>query len=103
MKFGNLFQATGTVTIDANPATYVAGGIALNLAQDLVKAQRPPVYWDFQSQAGFSYAYVPGADVTSGKLKIFTGDGTELGNGANIPAGNSGDVIQAQFQWIGMN
>ena len=101
---GNMLAAILTGTIAANPATYVTGGIACNLAASgLVKAQRPPQLVIVTSLSGWIYAYVNGTTAQNGTLKIFTALGTELGNGVAIPAGNSGDTLTFFVLWLGQN
>lgn len=100
---GRMLFVLGTLTIDANPATYVTGGIACSFSHPLVKAQRvPKVIW-FNSPSGSIYTYIPGTNVSNGLLKIFTGVNTELGNGVAIPAVNSGETVQFEGQWLGQN
>jgi len=99
---GNLYSVIGTLSINANPATYTTGGIVCSLSHPLIKAQRPPQFVDILSVNGNLYTYIPGTNISNGLLKIFTAIGTELGNGVAIPATNSGDTINFQALWLGM-
>lgn len=99
---GKMFHVLGTVTIGASPLDYVSGGIAMSLSHPLIKAQRAPQAVYINSQNGYTYAYVPGADVTTGLLKIFTALGVEL-TVTTIPAGNSGDTITFEAIFLGQN
>ena len=95
---GNKYFVVGQVAISASPATYTQGGIAMNMFIPLLKATMTPIFVIIQGQSGYVYIYIPGADASAGLLKILTGAAaqsalTELTNGANIPAGVSGDTI----------
>lgn len=98
----------GNLVVTASPATYTAGGIALNLNQSDVKASRTPSDVQIQGTGGFIYSYVKGSDNSNGKLKIFVQDGVsqnplaELTDASAIPAGVSGDTISFQGRWKGM-
>ena len=100
----------GKVVIDASPATYKAGGILMSLSQSNIKASRTPEKMKVYGQSGYTYAYVKGTDNSNGLLKIFAqtsgaaaGDPLgELGDGTTIPAGLSGDTIEWDGRWSGM-
>lgn len=101
----------GTVAISASPATYTAGGIAFNLNQSEVKAQRTPSDVQIQGIAGYTYSYVKGTDNSNGLLRIFVPKVTgaaaddhmiELTDALAIPAALSGDTISFQGRWKGM-
>jgi len=96
----------GTIAVQANPATYKAGGIACSFAGfDDIKSGSPPLNVKVWSQpaagvspSGYVYDYTPGTSQANGQLSIFTGAAaqsplTELTDGAAIPAGVSGDSI----------
>lgn len=102
---GNKYFVAGNIAISPSPATYVTGGILMNLFVPLVKANAAPISMTVTGQGQgatgtvFEYRYIPGADGSAGLLKIFTtgtatqaGD-AELTNGAAIPADVSGDTI----------
>lgn len=101
---GNKYFVVGTVAVSASPATYVVGGIPMNLFLPLIKATFPPIFVHVYGQGLgatntlFTYAYVPGVDASAGLLKIF-GTGTATEDGLNelttaaIPADVSGDTI----------
>jgi hypothetical protein len=104
------FEAVGTVAIDASPATYTLGGIACSLALPLVKAQRAPKNVDVFGKAGYIYRYIPGTNVTNGKLMIFAQTNAaaedaplgELADNSAIPAACSGDTITFKAEFLGM-
>jgi len=79
--------------------SYTAGGDTLNLA-GVVPTRKAPVYVVItESQSGYDYVYVPGTDITSGKVKIFqqgaaSGAFAELAAGA-YPAAITGDTVYA--------
>ena len=99
---GNVYRVTGSVTIAPAPGTYTAGGIAMSFLQGTVKATRTPIWVDFVGQNGYEYAYIPGADAGSGKLKILTTANTEVAAGA-MPATISSDVIWCRAEFRGEN
>src|SRR5437660_617035 len=74
---GNKYIVTGTVAIDASPATYAAGGITMSLAKPLIKASRAPVRVVVKGIAGYIYSYVKGSDNSNGKLMIFEQSGVD--------------------------
>ena len=80
--FGNKFGVIGKLTI-ASTDTYLAGGIAFDLAalNPLVKSTRVPDWSSIKGISGITYDYVNGTDIHSGKLKIMQA-GVEIGNGA---------------------
>lgn len=45
---------------------------------------------------GYGYGYVPGANLTNGKIKVTTASNTELAAGA-YPAGVTGDTIMFEI------
>lgn len=108
---GKMFHAIGTIAVDANPDTYATGGLVLDFAQDLIKAQRVPQFVDIKGQAGYQYTYINGTDVTDGLLMIRAQTNGaaeddplgELTNGAAIPAACSGDTIKFHAMWLGQN
>lgn len=104
---------SGQAAIQASPATYTTGGLgtattgALNwqaLVDQLTGAAvivettaSQPIMVYFTSVGGSGYIY--GWNKSTNKFQIFTGAAaqaalTELTNGAAIPAGVSGDVIE---------
>ena len=102
---GNKYFVAGNIAISASPATYTTGGIVCSLFVPLIKATFAPLLVQVQGQGLgttgtlFEYRYVPGADASSGLLKIFTtGTATQAGlaeltSGAAIPADVSTDTI----------
>jgi hypothetical protein len=98
----------GTVAIGASPLTYKAGGIVMNLNQTNIKASRTPEKMNVYGQSGYIYAYVKGSDNSNGLLKIFvqgaaeTDPLEEMADALAIPAGVSGDVIEWDGRWKGM-
>jgi hypothetical protein len=103
---GSKYFVYGTLAVSASPAVYVTGGIALSFFVPLCKASRTPMIVFLVGQSGYVYAYVPGADASTGLLKIFqqsaaTSALTEIPASA-IPAGVSGDVIQFEAVFFGM-
>jgi hypothetical protein len=111
---GNKYYVIGNVAISVSPATYVTGGIPMNLFLPLVKATFAPILVRVIGQGAgttgtlFVYVYIPGADASAGLLKIFTTgaatqDGlAELTNGSAIPADVSGDTITFEAIFNGM-
>ena len=95
------YNVIGNMTVQAGPNLYVVGGIAFSLSSPLIKASRPPLMVSFVGQNGQYYAYVPGTNISSGKLKLFSAFGTEL-TAVAIPAAVSGDTITFQASWRGM-
>jgi hypothetical protein len=93
----------GTIAVDASPATYSAGGLAINWAMaDNRFSQLNPYFVEFQSRtgSGFFYTY----NYTTNKMLIRTGAAaqtalTELTDGGAIPAGVSGDTIGYRAEW----
>lgn len=102
------YEIRATASISASPATYTAGGIAMNLNQAAIKASRTPLYVFLNSgSTGYVYLYIRGTDNSNGLLKIFTGAAaqsplTELTDGATIPAAVSADVVHVGGIWRGM-
>lgn len=105
---GNKFYVLGTIAIDASPATYATGGLAMNFSVPLIKATLAPVHVSVSGQSGYVYIYIPGADATAGLLKIFVQDAiaanplAEMANALAIPAGVSGDTINFIATFSGM-
>ena len=100
---GKYLHVIATLAIQANPATYVTGGLTVNLNDPKIKAQRAPKYVDVTSQSGNLYAFIAGSNNTNGLLKLFSAVNTEVGNGVAIPAANSGDTITCEFYFLGQN
>lgn len=109
----NRFFVEGTLAITANPDTYATGGLTLNFALaaagfQKVKASRVPLAVRVNGNNGWTYAYVPGTTASDGKLKIFTTGAAaqaalvEMTNATVIPATVSGDTINFQGVWRGM-
>lgn len=103
-----LERITGTIAIQASPAVYVTGGLALTFAGfDQLKAGGVPILVMIQSAkaaaspntAAYIYQYAPGTTIANGKLQIFVQDAVagnplaEMANNTAIPAGVSGDTI----------
>lgn len=104
---GNKYFVVGNIAISAAPATYTTGGIACSFSVPLIKATMTPILVQIQGQTGYVYQYIPGADASSGLLKILTGAAaqsplTELTNSASIPAAVSGDTIVFEATFNGM-
>ena len=102
------YTVFGTLTVTAGPATYTIGGLPMSLINPKVKASKAPYNVDVSGrciQAGqsqYSYLFIPGLTISSGKLKIFSPGGTELADASAIPTGVSGDTIVFEAQWKGM-
>lgn len=100
---GKTFRVFGTIGIAAGD--YPANGLTLKLNDPLIKATRAPLFVQIQgqqkvnSQTQYDYSYVPGADLASGKLKIFTG-GAEAST--TTPTGVVNDTIQFIAHFLGM-
>jgi len=92
----------GTISISASPATYVTGGLPLAFASTDTDSSGAPVWVEMLSATGANNAYKYQAPTLSppvgAMLRIYVA-GTELANGAAVPAGVSGDVIafRAEF------
>jgi hypothetical protein len=111
---GNKYFVVGTLSITASTATYTTGGIACSLLSPLIKASFTPLLVRVLGiGAGttgtlFEYRYVPGADASSGLLKIFSGGAggaaglAEFTSGGAIPADVSGDTITFEAIFNGM-
>lgn len=105
-------RAFGSVSVDANPATYTTGGIPLVNPKALTQSAwsvepikvtslttggtPTPVIVYIESVGGSGFVY--GWNKATNKMQIFTGAAaqsplTELTNAAAIPAGVSGDTI----------
>lgn len=103
---GEFYRSIGTITISAGD--YATGGIALNLLQSGIKAQRVPLVMEVSGIAGFTYAYVNGTDASNGLLKIFVQDAVaqdplvELTDESAMPAGVLADTISYDAKWLGM-
>jgi hypothetical protein len=112
---GNKYIVLGNIAISASPATYTTGGIVCSLLNPLVKAGRTPVFVQVQGQGVgttgtlFVYVYVPGADASSGLLKIFSGGAgsaaglAEFTSTGAIPADVSTDTITFMAYFNGQN
>lgn len=104
------YHVLATLAVSASPATYTAGGIAMNLNQALIKAQRTPLQVRVSGAAGYVYSFVAGSDNSNGLLKIFAQTASaseddplgELTDASAIPAGVSGDTIKAEITYRGM-
>lgn len=103
------YQFRGTATISASPATYSAGGIAMNLNQAAIKAQRTPLYVYINAGTnGYIYEFIRGTDNSNGKLKIYVQDAVaqnpliELTDATTIPAAISGDTLHIWATYRGM-
>ena len=109
-----LLWAYGTCAVDANPATYATGGLAIvkalntalnGWAQEQIKVSPlktgdtgpTPLFAWFISLAGSGFVYQ--WNQATNKFQIFTSNGAapnpllEFTNAAAIPAGVSGDTI----------
>lgn len=102
------YRVIGTIAIDASPAAYVTGGIALSFLQAAIKAQRVPKYVSVKGIGGYIYSYVNGTTAGDGLLRIFAqtsgaSAGDPLGQlaASAIPAGVSGDTITFEAVWDG--
>jgi hypothetical protein len=82
-------EVIGTLTFSGS---YVAGGDTVNFAHPSIKSSRVPFAISILGQSGYTYVFVPGTDITSGKVKIFPASLTELLAGA-YPAGITGDTV----------
>ena len=80
----------GTVPISPSPATYVTNGLPISFAGSGVYEGGTVVWAEFYGILGYTYSY----DKAHGTIRCYLG-GTEISNGATIPANVSGDTIQA--------
>lgn len=99
-----MIKVSGTVVIQASPAEYATGGLALSWNVEPIKAQGAnagaPVDVFFESIAGGLYDY--GWNKANGTIQIFTASAAvaggavyeEMPNTTAIPAGISGDTIR---------
>lgn len=100
----------GTCAIQASPATYATGGLAITWSQiapsasadGLTEPTATPLLAEFFSVGGTGFIY--GYNKSTGKLQIFTGAAaqsalTEL-SAAAVPAGVSGDTIEFYAEFI---
>ena len=92
-------EVVGTIAFGANPLTYAAGGLVTPFNVPGVKSTQPPSDVWIRGIGGFIYVYVPGTDITLGKVMVFT-EGTVATNApliehsvAALVAGVSGDTI----------
>jgi hypothetical protein len=103
----SVYHVVGTVNFSATTDNYAAGGITFNLGQAAIKAQRVPLsvkIWPeahTSAQALYDYTYVPGTDVTNGKIKIFTA-GAEATDAQALPTHSADDVLNFEATWLGM-
>lgn len=103
-----VYNVIATLVITASPATYTAGGIAMNLNQSDIKASRKPQSVQITGNHGFTYVYVPGSDNSAGLMRIYVQDGVsqnplaELTDASAIPAGITADLITAEITYKGM-
>jgi hypothetical protein len=74
--------------------TYPAGGEPFDASQFFQDKSAPKVAiaMSFAGANGYSYGFVPGATISTAKIKISTSSATELGAGA-YPAGVTGDTV----------
>jgi hypothetical protein len=89
---GKQVYVVGTITASGS---YSTGGDTLDLTnQSFIPADALPKQVSIFTQTGqvFNYAWVLGAALNNGKVKIYQAGGTELGAGA-YPAGITGDII----------
>ena len=106
-----MYHVLGTLAVGASPLTYTTGGIAINLLGGNVKASRTPKKVEVIGQAGYIYRYIKGTDASNGLLMIFAQTNAaaedaplgELTNAAAIPAAVSGDTVQFEAMFLGMN
>jgi hypothetical protein len=104
----SVYRVFGTLAVDASPAVYVTGGIAMNLNQAAIKASRTPIRVTVVGQAGYVYEYAPGSDNSNGKLLIRAqtsgaAEDDPLGElaASAIPAACSGDSITFEAVYAG--
>ena len=88
---GDKYWVIGKITFVAAD-TYAAGGITVDLAAPLVKASRVPDFMELNSASNYIYSYFPGADIHTGKVRIYSGALAEITAGA-MPAGVQSDSI----------
>lgn len=105
-----VYKVQGTLAIDASPATYLTGGLVMNMNIPLIKASRTPLQVTIQGIAGYQYSYVAGSDNSNGKVEVRAQTASaseddplgELASTVAIPAGVSGDTISFSATWKGM-
>jgi hypothetical protein len=99
----------GTVAIQAGPATYATGGLTLNLAVAGVLQKEKPIDWDIKPNTGnWMPKYVPGTNITDGKIVILGVEPTdatagivpfpEFSNATAVPATMSGSSFPFSFK-----
>ena len=88
---GNKFWIIGKITF-TGADSYVSGGITASLASPLIKSSRVPDFVAMVGSSGYVYNYVPGTNITNGKIKIFSGALAEISAGT-VAAGIQNDVI----------
>lgn len=79
---GKRQHVIGTVAVDASPATYLTGGLALALTDAKIKSQQAPKRIQLNGKSGFLYEY----DRANAKMKIrvpvrITGGASAAGTG----------------------
>ena len=97
---GKRQHLVGTI---AASSSYVTGGDTLDLSDDLLPSQEVPVAMEIHGEAGFVYNYIPGTDLSDGKVMTRYADYDAVADGALIeipaaayPAGVTGDTIRAK-------
>lgn len=104
MVMGKLYVVYGTIAVSANPDTYAAGGLNLNLALAKAKTNRVPLSVTLTGKSGYVYEYVNGTSASNGKMKVrFCADSNPLVEipSAAIPAAVSNDVISYKVEFLG--
>jgi hypothetical protein len=79
----------------AATGSYTTGGDTLDLSnQSFIPSAQLPKQVSIFTQTGqvFNYAFIRGAALNNGKVKIYAAGGSELAAGA-YPAGITGDII----------
>lgn len=100
-KTGAKFEAKVPLAFSGN---YVTGGDTIDL-RTMIKATRATSVLSVKilGQAGYDYRFLPGTDLSNGKVMIFdvgaAGAETELAAGA-YPAAITGDTVFALVQYL---
>lgn len=93
----------GTIAVQASPATYATGGLAVSFQGSFLHSNSAtPLWCDVQSTtgSGYVYQYLP----ATGKVKILVQGSAEAAPmeelaAAAVPAGVSGDTIKFRAEF----
>lgn len=88
---GKVLNAIGTLVASGS---YTTGGDTLNLQQFKIKSSRTPYWVHILGQADFSYTYIPGTNLSNGKVLCRAVSTGAEASAAAYPAGVTGDTIR---------